>query len=174
MTIEQEFSVTLESCRAPGLPVIGDVERIFELPAVIGHSSGGVTYDSEENLTRYGSTFTLASSSAVEAIYEAEKVWHRAHEELGLPTWPICIAEAKPFIELVADNNTLNLPPMVGITEIAELIGATRQRAHSLARSRRFPPPVAELGSGPVWLRSSVELFLEGWDRKPGRPRKDA
>ncbi|MDQ4024441.1 MAG: hypothetical protein M3217_02965, partial [Actinomycetota bacterium] len=62
-------------------------------------------------------------------------------------------------------------PQLVGITEIAEILGTSRQRASELARSSKFPAPHADLAAGPVWLKPSVMRFASEWDRKPGRPR---
>lgn len=62
-------------------------------------------------------------------------------------------------------------PELVGVTEIAELFGTSRQRVSELARSRRFPAPLADLAAGPVWAKPAVARFAQEWDRKPGRPR---
>lgn len=62
-------------------------------------------------------------------------------------------------------------PELVGITEIADLLGTSRQRASELARSSRFPAPLADLAAGPVWPKAVVARFAGEWDRKPGRPR---
>lgn len=63
---------------------------------------------------------------------------------------------------------------LMGIAEIAQLIGVTRQRASKLAQSARFPGSVARLQSGPVWLASDVHDFVGTWERRRGRPRKAA
>jgi hypothetical protein len=51
----------------------------------------------------------------------------------------------------------------------------TRQRFHELRNSKRFPPPLAELGNGPVWSGSAVRGFLARWVEAawpaPGRNR---
>jgi hypothetical protein len=62
-------------------------------------------------------------------------------------------------------------PDLVGISEIAELLGTSRQRASELARSPKFPAAHAELAAGPVWLRPNITRFIQHWDRRPGRPR---
>lgn len=62
-------------------------------------------------------------------------------------------------------------PELVGVTEIAELLGTSRQRASELARSSKFPAPLAELAAGPVWPRAVVARFADEWERKPGRPK---
>lgn len=53
------------------------------------------------------------------------------------------------------------------------MLGVSRQRASELARSATFPPAVAELKAGPVFVRPAVERFVEGWSRRPGRPARD-
>jgi hypothetical protein len=45
---------------------------------------------------------------------------------------------------------------LVGIAEIAELYGVTRQRASNLARTTSFPRPVQTLRMGPVFSRRAV------------------
>lgn len=63
-------------------------------------------------------------------------------------------------------------PELVGIAEIAELLGVTRQRASALQTNPRFPAPIAVLRSGPVWRRGDLTRFEDTWERKPGRPAK--
>ena len=54
---------------------------------------------------------------------------------------------------------------LVGVTEIAEMLGISRQRAHQLTRAEGFPAPVAELSAGRIWNRDEVEE----WGREAGR-----
>ncbi len=54
---------------------------------------------------------------------------------------------------------------LVGLTEIAQLLRVSRQRAHQLSTAAAFPPPVVELASGKVWHREDVER----WARRTGR-----
>lgn len=65
-------------------------------------------------------------------------------------------------------------PALAGVAEAAEILGVVRQRVPQLlAKHADFPPPVAELKSGPVWDREQVEAFGRTWERRPGRPRKN-
>lgn len=61
-------------------------------------------------------------------------------------------------------------PELVGISEIAELLGVTRQRASALQTNTGFPAPAAVLRSGPVWYAADISRFAETWTRRPGRP----
>ena len=47
---------------------------------------------------------------------------------------------------------------LVGISEIADLLGVSRQRVDAITRTHKdFPEPEAELKSGRIWLRAKVE-----------------
>jgi predicted DNA-binding transcriptional regulator AlpA len=48
---------------------------------------------------------------------------------------------------------------IVGVAEIAELLGVSRQRVDQLTRRADFPPAVAELASGRLWVRGQVERW---------------
>lgn len=54
---------------------------------------------------------------------------------------------------------------LLGVTEIGDLLGVSRQRAAQLAASKGFPKPLDRLASGPVWKRQAVEK----WARERGR-----
>ena len=61
----------------------------------------------------------------------------------------------------------------LGVSEVARVLGVSRQRVSELRRSEGFPVPIAELAAGPVWKGSSLRRFTDSWERRPGRPRKD-
>jgi chromosome partitioning protein len=56
---------------------------------------------------------------------------------------------------------------LVGVSEIAELAGVSRQAVSNWrSRSKNFPSPLAELSSGPVWLKENIENWLKNKDGK--------
>jgi prophage regulatory protein len=61
---------------------------------------------------------------------------------------------------------------LVGLSEIATMLGVSRQRAGQLVRDYEdFPPPVAELASGRIWKTVDVEAWANAHPvRPPGRP----
>jgi hypothetical protein len=80
--------------------------------------------------------------------------------------------------EVILEGMT-NPPPAsehVGVTEIGEMLGVSRQRANTLARRPDFPEPLARTKAGRVWKREDVVKWEEGWDRTNvgGRPPKKA
>jgi hypothetical protein len=59
--------------------------------------------------------------------------------------------------------------PLVGVAEVAGILGVSRQRVCQLSRSDTLPRPIAELAAGPVWTSAQIERFRGAWDRRPGR-----
>jgi predicted DNA-binding transcriptional regulator AlpA len=54
---------------------------------------------------------------------------------------------------------------LVGVAEIADLLGVSRQRVDQLAERDDFPNPAAVLAAGRIWKRADIEA----WGRKAGR-----
>ncbi len=70
-----------------------------------------------------------------------------------------------------ADRRNSVQPVLVGVSEIAQMLGLTRQRVSTLSKRSDFPSPLATLASGPVWRAGDLTTFAAGWRRSPGRPR---
>ena len=129
---------------------------------------GGVTTAGQDG-RRYGARFWVGASGPVEAAEQALTVFRQAAADVGLPAWDVVEVEVLAEAELERQNALPSLPELVGVTEVAELLEVTRQRASTLARSASFPAPVVTLRSGPVWTRGSVDRFVQSWRRQPGR-----
>lgn len=56
---------------------------------------------------------------------------------------------------------------LVGATEIAALLGVTRQRVNQLSKEPHFPAPVAQLGLGAVWNTEDVQRWAEQHRPRP-------
>lgn len=54
---------------------------------------------------------------------------------------------------------------LMGLTEIAALLGVSRQRAGQLADTEGFPAPVDEIAAGRIWEPTAVEA----WAKATGR-----
>jgi hypothetical protein len=70
-----------------------------------------------------------------------------------------------------ADRRANERPELVGVGEIAEMFGLSKQRVSTLSKREDFPRPLAQLSSGPIWRAGDLSTFAAGWKRKPGRPR---
>jgi predicted DNA-binding transcriptional regulator AlpA len=54
---------------------------------------------------------------------------------------------------------------LCGVSEIADMLGVSRQRAFQISTAQGFPIPLDRLASGPVWRRSAIEKWAEKQDR---------
>jgi secretion/DNA translocation related TadE-like protein len=67
-----------------------------------------------------------------------------------------------------------SVPELVGLSELAAILGVSKQRVSELRRLDGFPHPIAQLAAGPVWARPMLQRFIDQWPCRPGRPRKVA
>lgn len=163
-----EWSVGIDVAAGRGDPRVAKFEdRIGDLLDVL-HEHAAVT-SGARNGRRYGARFCVTGENPVSAVGEALRVFREAAERVGLPPWPAVEVQLQTMAELERQNRLPTLPEMVGVSEVAELLGVTRQRASALARSPSFPHPIVELKSGPIWDRGAVDRFVETWARRPGR-----
>jgi hypothetical protein len=110
--------------------------------------------------------------AATEAALRAARAAHQ--DALGRPGEPrqLRVLTVADFDDELARPAAAEL---VGLAEVAEELGVSRQRAGQLVdENPDFPGPVARLASGPVFTRASVLAFGRRWERRPGRPRKAA
>ena len=159
-----EWSVAVTSVVPEDVRDVDDaVGRVLD--AVYDHAPAA-SYSAESVTVR-------VAVSAQDVRDAAERGIGVVGDALGSVGWPLDVRDLQvtewSVFEAALDEPTY--PEVVGITQIAALLGTSRQRASELARSRRFPTPLADLAAGPIWAKPAVERFVEEWDRKPGRPR---
>ncbi len=70
------------------------------------------------------------------------------------------------YATVLGDSSTLETMDLVGLTEIAEMLGVSPQRVDQLAATESFPKPVAELAAGRVWKRADVERWAKATGRE--------
>lgn len=115
---------------------------------------------------------TTDPASGSGCIADAERRVAKALAAAGFSGGAIARIDAMTYTEQDRTLATPNFPELVGIAEVAEILGVTRQRASQLQTKATFPAPVAVLKAGPVWTRPSLNAFAEQWERRPGHPRK--
>ena len=62
-------------------------------------------------------------------------------------------------------------PTLLGMTEMAELYGVSRQTATGWRRQTNFPKPIAELAMGPVWDLEDLKAWRTPPFARPGDHR---
>ena len=170
---EIEWEVHLE---AAGEGMVDDdlLGDFAEHLAEFGASITGSPEEPIDSAGRFGASFGVVADSPVQAIVTASDIFLTAVKKVGLPEWPIVKIELMTENEFARSLEQPTVPQLVGVTEIGQMLGVSRQRASELARTPRFPNPVTELASGPVWLAPNISKFVSEWQRRPGRPRKEA
>ena len=153
--------MAIEAAAADGGTV--EVEELWRLvDALAGHGpavgGGGDRYDVQ---------FSLEAPDVGAAMRKALRLWRRAVDEARLPEWPIVRTQLLTAAELDAELARPG-PILVGVSEIAGLLGTTRNRAWQVTRKADFPRPLADLAGGPVWALPMVARFLEEWPRRRG------
>lgn len=140
-----------------------------ELSALAAHLPDGVSYSGKGH---FGARFSVGDAATPgAAAVKGERSFVRACTRVtGKAPLELRRAEVVRYDVLDADNREPQLPEMVGVAEVAAMLGVSRQRVSALTRSHGdFPAPLIELAAGPVWLRSAIESFEERWERRPGR-----
>lgn len=59
--------------------------------------------------------------------------------------------------------NTVEIDNILGTSEVAQVLGVSKQRIHSLRKSPNFPQPIKMLASTPVWDKKEIVAFLKAW-----------
>jgi prophage regulatory protein len=63
-------------------------------------------------------------------------------------------------------------PRYVGAHEIRDMLGVSRQRVYQMAGRPGFPPPVATLAQGKIWLTDDIRTWIG--THRPGSDRRVA
>jgi hypothetical protein len=165
------WSVTVEASGEGSV----DLELLEDLLDVLGDLAPVVIAPPEEpadGMSRYGADLTITARDAIEAAHIASDRFNEAIYKLGLPSWPLSRVTILSEAELDASISVPNFPLLLGVSELADTLGVSKQRASELARVDSFPQPVVMLASGPVWTEPTIRRYVESWARRPGRPPK--
>lgn len=63
---------------------------------------------------------------------------------------------------------------VVGLAEVADLLGVSKRTATRYAARADFPKPAAQLAMGPIWWTEDVEQWARRTTIRPGRPPRDS
>jgi hypothetical protein len=160
-----EWSVEVEAAGVGGQVL--DEDCVDELAVALSQESAAIAYLPG----RYSVRLSVQADDIREAVEEAIRRVSAAVEKSGLPPWPFVQVTALSADELDRDLSRPNFPVLLGVAELAERLGVSRQRASDLAKISSFPRPITVLASGPVWAESTVKRHTLTWTRRPGRPR---
>jgi predicted DNA-binding transcriptional regulator AlpA len=128
-----------------------------------------------------GAVFSVEAPGLAYAASAGAELFQSGLEKIGAPSAARIEVEPADYDDgesepVIERRLTMTGPsiPAISASEIAELLGISRQRVYQLLEEREdFPRPVAETPRGAMWDRRDVEQ----WARKPrrrGRPRREA
>lgn len=154
---EQEWSARIEAI-GPGPYDLDWADQVIEVLAGRGPA---VSVGARE----VGVRFAVGGRDAEAAVREALLVIREA-----LPDLEVVAIDVDSVGEQERRLAASNVPELLGVSEVAEALGVTKQRVAELAESESFPAPIVRLRAGPIWERSAIARFLGQWPRRPGRP----
>ncbi len=106
--------------------------------------------------------------TAGQALDHALQALLSALEAAGLPAGEFAAGEVltSKVASVQADNPPV--PPILGLVDVAQLLGVSRQRVNQLASGHPgFPPPAARTSATPIWTRASIETFQRDYRGRP-------
>ncbi|HYM68708.1 MAG TPA: hypothetical protein VEZ44_03865 [bacterium] len=156
----QEYTVHLE---ALGELTEADIDRIIDAlesryaPVVSG--GPGFSY--------FGITLSMRAASPQAAFEKTMRLLKQVHPVRlsSILDWQIHREDTD-----VTTHELPTFPEFVGMSETAELLGVSKQRAWTIVNRPDFPPPAKVLKATPIWLKRSVLAWVDRWERKNGRP----
>lgn len=161
-----EWAVTVD------LLLDDDAERVAgELLDPLAPERGATASAAEGRL---GITMTAWGEGPDQALRDAVSTLLEVLEKVGAKVdWPAGVAgiAVQSYEELEREEAHGGPPLLAGVAEVAAELGVSKTRVGELARTLdRFPRPLAQLASGPVWDLHAIRAFAERWHRRPGRP----
>lgn len=118
------------------------------LEAGIGDAVGWASF------ARVGVVFHLSAPDVPGAASHGLKVFERALRRAS-------VRADIAYLEVGGETEDDDEPALVGATDVARMIGVSRQRVYQLAETLTFPEAVAHLARGAMWRRLDIERWLE-------------
>ncbi len=156
-----EWSIEFEirGIEPPNDDAVDDlVERLHDYAAVVAVFPDG-----------YSVRMSTIADAPEAALASARSAVAAATRSVGVPIEPVVRAEVSAEDNLDAELRQPIMPTLVGVAEIAQRLGVSRQRVSELAGTDQFPEPIARLAAGPIWAEPTLLRFVEQWERRPGR-----
>lgn len=133
----------------------GLLEALLRDPRVTGPVTSGP--DAEG---RVGATVAVDAADVLDAARTAAEAVGEALERLGAPG-EIELLEVEPW-----GREVERTPELLGASDVAEILGISRQRVYQLLEERAdFPRPAAGLARGWLWRRGEVEAWAARYRR---------
>jgi predicted DNA-binding transcriptional regulator AlpA len=158
-----EYAVTITS---------GGGRQAVELDALADTLPTDAALSIDAATRKISATFSVVADSVYDATALGGRRLVRAMRAAGMKDFTHTEVHAMDWESYERQLEAGSFPDIVSAPEVAEILGVSRQRVHQLLNDHAtFPPPIVRVGSGPLWLRATIEAYDRSWVRKPGRPR---
>lgn len=110
--------------------------------------------------TELSLTFEVLAADARIAMQLGVATSDDAFLDAALPVLPLVdchVLRADRLQERVKE-----IPDLLGLADIAAILGVSRQRVWQLSKSANFPAPAQKLRAGHFWRRKDVEAWIAG------------
>ncbi|WP_010501332.1 helix-turn-helix transcriptional regulator [Paenibacillus elgii] len=77
----------------------------------------------------------------------------------GLEDYPDAVHAA--LDKAFGDRDKPQIPPLVGLSEAAEILGWSKQQINVYLMRGKFPEPIQRLASGPIWTQKRIEDYRD-------------
>lgn len=143
-------------------------EQIDTIVDALERYAGVVSY----NVRVISARLFIIAPTPLRAFGAGLQIFMAVLRKTGVRPTHISDVEVQAWSDLERRLDMPNVPELVGVAEVAQLLHVSKQRASEVARSKVFPRPIAELASGPIWKKVAILRHATQWSRKPGRPAK--
>lgn len=146
----------------------GDAEIVFlEALHAVGAEDvvvGGSAQD------RLAARIAVEGESPAHATQAAVDFFSRALAKASLPAAALDVIIEVGRVEEVALLNLLDVPSLLGATDVARILGVSRQRVHQLLDDGDLPTAVTDSARGMLWDRRSIVRWALASGRVPEGP----
>lgn len=132
-----EWSVLIEAAALNDSEPELDADAIDDFIAVLEDYSPAVSYGSH----RWAVELSVAAPDGGAALNAGVSTVYKAAEKAAVPRWPVVRVAVTSAVLVDTELSQSNIPTLVGVSEVAELLGVSRQRASELARHCRLSAP---------------------------------
>jgi predicted DNA-binding transcriptional regulator AlpA len=99
---------------------------------------------------RVGAVFAVEAGDVGTAAARGARIFGRALRTAG-------VGAKTTYLEVGGEPDEEDEPALVGATDVARILGVSRQRVYQLAASATFPETIAHLARGAMWRRRDIE-----------------
>ncbi len=158
------FTVSFHCVDGSGL----EPQRFSEGLQKAGDLPGGALFHviyAPESSNEWGASLQVDATSATEAVVLGDRALRKACSAARMDKPNVLEIEAVP----TDDSGEPKRDRLIGLSDIARLMGVSRQRVHQIAYTSGFPAPFQRplTRAGALWRERDVRRWMQATKRRP-------